>query len=629
MSKTLGMRWLVVAASAAMLMVVAAACGADAEVVEVVKEVVVEKEVPVEVVKEVVVEKIVEVEKIVAGPERIVVKEVAGKTYVTDPSTGNVVTAPEYGGTLTYTYRAIQGGNTDPHTKDIKPMGLINLVNEKLGIVDWATPRDKNALNTDFVPMEFYKGQLAESWSQPDPLTYVFNIRKGVKWHDKAPMNGRELTAHDIVYNYQRYAGIGGFDKPEHPRGIIALPIESIEATDDYTMVVKLTKINLYAIRDLLQQYMAWMLPPDVIEQYGDYSDWRNVAGTGPYELTDYVDGSSVTHTKNPDYWGYDEKFPENRLPYYDELKALNMPEEATRLAALRSGKVDLLTVWGGADLKSVDAARKVQETNPEMKVYPFFTRSDNAFGLNSHKPPFDDIRVRHAMQLALDLETIDQAYFKGMSLWKPMGNIGESAGGSYLPFEEWPEELQGWYGYDPERAEALLDEAGYPLKDGTRFKAILTFRNIYDLGYAEIAAGYFAAIGVEMEIDSVDSAGFSSRRNEVAFDMISGGGGRNSPAAHLGYSTHAAYETPEWTALADAVRDATTFEERNRAAIEFDQHYLKRHIVIWGPKSPRFQVVQPWVIGFNGELKLGLVEMPHIFARIWSDWDMRAAMGR
>ena len=65
------------------------------------------------------------------------------------------------------------------------------------------------------------------------------------------------------------------------------------------------------------------------------------MVGTGPYMLTEWVEGSSISWDKNPDYWGYDEKYPQNRLPYIDEIRALVMPDEATRLAALRTAKVD------------------------------------------------------------------------------------------------------------------------------------------------------------------------------------------------------------------------------------------------------------------------------------------------
>ncbi|MDE0450015.1 MAG: ABC transporter substrate-binding protein [Spirochaetaceae bacterium] len=71
--------------------------------------------------------------------------------------------------------------------------------------------------------------------------------------------------------------------------------------------------------------------------------DWRNLVGTGPYELVDWVEGSSLSYTKNPNYWAFDEKYPDNRLPYIDEIVWLVMPEESTRLAAFRSGQIDYL----------------------------------------------------------------------------------------------------------------------------------------------------------------------------------------------------------------------------------------------------------------------------------------------
>ena len=66
------------------------------------------------------------------------------------------------------------------------------------------------------------------------------------------------------------------------------------------------------------------IMPPEVIEQHGDVKDWRNLVGTGPFMITDWVEDSQITWAKNPDYWGHDEKYPENRLPYVDELRAID-----------------------------------------------------------------------------------------------------------------------------------------------------------------------------------------------------------------------------------------------------------------------------------------------------------------
>ena len=76
-------------------------------------------------------------------------------------------------------------------------------------------------------------------------------------------------------------------------------------------------------MKDFFRPSTTYIMPPEVIKQYGDSKDWKNLSGTGPFILTDVVEGSSETRTRNPDYWGHDEKYPQNQLPYIDELKYL------------------------------------------------------------------------------------------------------------------------------------------------------------------------------------------------------------------------------------------------------------------------------------------------------------------
>ena len=124
-------------------------------------------------------------------------------------------------------------------------------------------------------------GHLAESWEiSPDRLTYTFHIRKGVRWHNKPPMNGRELTADDVVYNFHRYFGneLTGspFSEAEPtPYTLAQLPVESITATDKWTVVFKLNAPNLSALMAILQNNVAYIYPPEVIEEHGDVKDWR------------------------------------------------------------------------------------------------------------------------------------------------------------------------------------------------------------------------------------------------------------------------------------------------------------------------------------------------------------------
>ncbi len=203
-------------------------------------------------------------------------------------------------------------------------------------------------------------------------------------------MNGREFTADDMVYNYHRLLGLGsGFTEPSPAiQDLGQVGIESITASDRGTVVFKLERPHLTALRHILDWYLLFMYPPEVIEQYGDAKDWRNLVGTGPFMLTDYVEGSSITFIKNPDYWGFDEKYPENRLPYVDEVRALILNEQATRLAALRSGKIDYLGYGSGSQIMSIDQVESLAKTNPEIALWPFFSRSDYSFAVNVNNPP-------------------------------------------------------------------------------------------------------------------------------------------------------------------------------------------------------------------------------------------------
>ena len=518
MLTSISLRWLVVVAGAAMLLAVVAACAGETVEVpgetvvvekEVIKEVevpgetvVVEKEVPVEVVKEVVVTK-------------EVVKEVRAG-YVTDPTTGGVTTAPEYGGTLTFARKQI-GEHTDTWFISGWAAHFISGVLEKPSIGDWGIDRAVHDWKTTYVPPSTLTGALAESWETPDDKTVILNIRQGVHWHNKAPMNGRELTAKDIEFNFHRVLGLGsGFTEPSAMAGrLISQGIESVEATDDWTVVFKLKEPAQYALSYILNDHMGFIYPPEVIEEQGDVKDWRNVVGTGPFMLTDYVEGSAITWKKNPDYWGFDPKYPENRIPYIDEARGLFMDEAAVFIAALRSAKIDFVGVAGDSQLRSIDQVESLKKTNPELVILPTWYRSDNSFMFSVEKKPFDDIRVRRAMQMGLDLETINFTYFKGYANTTPTGRLAADLKGWSTPFEEWPEEVKKYYTYDPEGAKQLLAEAGFP--DG--FKAILNFTARRDPNWMELTAEYWREIGIQIEIRRVDAAQAGAMKNEGTFE--------------------------------------------------------------------------------------------------------------
>ena len=410
----------------------------------------------------------------------------AEKKMVKDPSTGKMVTAPEYGGTFTYA-TVLEPPHTDPRTSYVTGL-VIALTAERLGFVNWAVDRDEFAFSSQFIPLEAAAGRLAESLETPDATTIVFHIRQGVRWHNKAPMNGRELTAEDVEFNYHRMLGLAsGFSEPIMGGALASIPFESVTTTDGSTVVFKLKEPSPPALHSILVgDVLTFIVPPEVIEQHGDLEDWRNLVGTGPYELTEWVQGTSITHTKIPDYWGFDEKYPQIRLLYIDKMVGLFIKEEATYIAGLRAGRIDFLEFTGGvSDITSVDIVDSLRRTDPDIQLIPWWDRAETAYTLPVDQPPFDDIRVRKALQMGLDLKTINDTHYKGTGLWQPQGIVGEGLKGSYTPFDEWPEEVKAGYAYDPEGAKKLLAEAGYP----NGFKTILNHFREYDLGYREIAA--------------------------------------------------------------------------------------------------------------------------------------------
>ena len=136
------------------------------------------------------------------------------KEMVTDPTTGKVVTAPVYGGTLTYPHNRVST-NVDPFAVGFEAGWLIDGVNERLAYGNWGLDREEFDFRAMYVPLFAYTGNLAESWETPDDTTYVFNIRKGVHYalnldsEASRLVNGRELTAKDVEHSFHRLLALG------------------------------------------------------------------------------------------------------------------------------------------------------------------------------------------------------------------------------------------------------------------------------------------------------------------------------------------------------------------------------------------------------------------------------------
>ena len=193
-------------------------------------------------------------------------------------------------------------------------------------------------------PKQYLKGHLAESWEFTDSSTFIVHLRKGIHWQDIPPVNGREFTADDVVYHYHRLYGLGsGFSKPApyHSTVTAYKDLISVTAADKYTIVFKWKTPNPEFITETLvtvHSPTAAIEAREAVEKWGNLDDWHHAIGTGPFILKDFVSGISATLVKNPNYWGYDERYPQNKLPYIDTLKVIVIPDESAGTGGIACG---------------------------------------------------------------------------------------------------------------------------------------------------------------------------------------------------------------------------------------------------------------------------------------------------
>ena len=169
---------------------------------------------------------------------------------------------------------------------------------------------------------------LAESWTQTNDTTYVFKLKKGVRWHPKPPVNGRELTADDIKYTYERFLTITG-----NPNKPVLEYVDRIEAVDKYTVKFTLKEPNAWFL-DLLASTSTWIVAKECVEKFGDLKKVESVVGTGPWMLERWEPNVKLVYVRNPNYF-----VP--GLPYADGVDMLIDKDPSSRLATWLSGKTD------------------------------------------------------------------------------------------------------------------------------------------------------------------------------------------------------------------------------------------------------------------------------------------------
>src|SRR5512147_1774557 len=211
-------------------------------------------------------------------------------------------------------------------------------------------PEQKSPTDFSIVP------DLAEKWTvSKDGKVYTFNLRKGVRFHNKPPVNGRELTAEDVKYSLERFMAKSAFRERFEP-------VQAIEVADRYTVRITLKEPYAPFLNHLANPSFCAILPREAEEKFKDFNHPDAVIGTGPFVLKSYEKGVRMVFERNPSYFM-------KGFPYLDGVTIDITPDAAARVAVLRAGKAELPHIWGWI---SPEEARSLKQTNPGMSVMPY-----------------------------------------------------------------------------------------------------------------------------------------------------------------------------------------------------------------------------------------------------------------
>ncbi len=388
---------------------------------------------------------------------------------------------------------------------------------------------------------------LATSWDIPDPLTYVFHLRRDARFHDGHPLTARDVkwTFDSILNHTVRTVKTGTYRFLDH-----------IDAPDDATVVFHLKEP---------WASLLWNVANDAIGivPYGSGADfYRHPVGSGPFRLVSNQQDREVVSARNAEYW--------QQPPRVERVRFTVVPDTTTRALELRKGSADVALNSLTADMVLAlrnDSKLAVQQTPGTVLTY---------LALNLRDPILKDVRVRQALAYALDRRPL--IHF----LWRDEARPAYSI----LPSQSWAFSSDlPTYDYDPPRARQLLNAAGYPAHRGVRFH--LTMKTSTEETTRLLAAvlqQQWRAVGVELDIKTYEFATFFSDVQKGAFQLYSLRwiGGNNDPdmfqyAFHSSFTppvgaNRSYYSNPEVDALIDQGRREIDEQKRKQIYVRVQQ---------------------------------------------------------
>jgi len=467
--------------------------------------------------------------------------------------------------------RAVDSTGLDPHTQTaFASLRLIELVYEPLVMLD---------ADLNLVP------GLAESWEfSEDGVTLTFHLRQGVKFHD-----GSDFTAEDVIANITRILdeATGSATRTN------LLSIQSMEAPDDYTVVLHLSLPDVPLVAALSSANTSIM--PAEVAQGGDPT--TTMIGTGPFMLEEWVPEQKTTLKANPDWWGDG--------PNVDGIEIRIIPDESTIMAALRAGEIDFAMLND-----PLIATLPVEGTNVIINRAPDIAY--HALQLRAAVEPLDKLEVRQAISCAIDRqEVVDVAA------------LGEGEVTGPLTMPAWAVPLDELFCYTPdvEKAKELMAQAG--MQDGFTLPVLVGVAEPPTaLSEAQVIQEQLQAINIKVEIESLELGVYVDRWLAGDFAAaIALNGGRPDPYPMYSrywqkdaqFSNIAGYIDDTLDSLMKAGQVETDPEARYQIWAEFQKHLAETSPWIWLYKGYTYTGQQSYVEGFQPLPTASIVSLAHV----------------
>ena len=453
---------------------------------------------------------------------------------------------------------------------------------------------------------------LAQSWDHVGETVYVFKLREGVRWQPKPPVNGRELTADDVKYTYDRFLATKG--NPNRP---VLEMVDKVEAPDKSTVKFTLKEPNAWFV-DRLASTSTWIIARECVEKYGDLKKWESVVGTGPWMLERYEPGARLRFVRNPNCF-----YP--GLPYVDAVEITINADPNAAFAAFLAGKYDFAPEYGMVLRRGDVAAAKKRLGHwwLPLQTREFLVPSGRVTAMRLDQDPLKDVRVRRVIAAADNWREILEHNPLAQGKGAPSPVIPAALKDWSVPIKELPPEGQKLYEpLDPAGARQLLTAAGYP--DGIKIPVETTAGygpEWMDAVQVTLKNWKAAGIGAELKVQDYDAFVASSVSGKFDRMLLTMRDAATDPDSYLaallpGDSLNSSgVNDPKLTEMIK--RQRRTLKDSARREIVYDiQRYCSQQVYYACGPSP--SVVAAWmpnVIDFGPNIG------PDYGGRLMSAW--------